>query len=69
MNSEERVTERVRTLITEMIEVRLARRKDVAVPARTLSRGLKQGNLSLKTLVKVTDSLGFDLVINVREKK
>ncbi len=61
--------DRVRTLIAQMIEVRTVRRKDVPVPARTLTRALSRGNITLKLFATIADSLGYELVINVREKK
>lgn len=68
MTSEDKVFLRVRTLITGMIEERRLQQKDVNVANMTLQRALKRGNITLRSLVKITHELGFELVLNVRQR-
>jgi hypothetical protein len=66
VSSEEQVFARVRLLVSEMVELRGGDLDDIA--NMTLRRAYLQGNITLRSLVKIADHLGFDVVINVREK-
>jgi hypothetical protein len=37
-------------------------------PDNTIRRALKTGNISVRTLARIADRLGFEVVLNVRRK-
>lgn len=65
---EEKATARVRELLQQMADRRLIQWTDVGVPRTTLRKARVSGRVSVRTLATICDALGFELVINVRER-
>lgn len=68
--SEDRLFKRVSEMIDDMLEERLVGICEVDMPARTLRR-VREGsrNVTVRTLLRVCNALGYDLVLNARKKK
>lgn len=65
---EEKATARVRELLQQMADRHLVQWIDVGLPISTLRSARVSGRVSVRTLAAICDALGFDLVINVRER-
>jgi hypothetical protein len=65
---EDRVTARVRELIQQMADRRLVQWSRVGLPESTLLNARRDGRVSVRTLARICHALGFELVLNVRER-
>jgi DNA-binding Xre family transcriptional regulator len=70
VTSEDRVFRRVSALIDDMLEEEAVEVKEVDVPARTLARIRSKTcqNVTVRTLVRICDALGYDLILNARKR-
>jgi hypothetical protein len=55
--------ERVRHLVEQMLS-----KAEPIHPDNTIRRALKSGNISVRTLARIADRLGFEVVVNARRK-
>lgn len=61
---------RIAALVTEILADRMQPVNTVAIPERTLSRVTSgRDDYLLSTLVDVVGELGYDIVLNLRERK
>jgi hypothetical protein len=66
---EVRAMERVKALVSELWELRpLTAWKDLPAHNSSISEARFRGNVQIRTLARIVDAFGFDLVINVRER-